>query len=183
MDVDPTWLRSLASAEGVPSSPAVSVRPVLAAQLLALHSQRVKRRSILLPQDVAGMELTSADDRQLADVIDEEDGGTKPYQVLGCIGSGGMGVVHLARQRSTGREVAIKILKPAGDPLAAERFLREARAASAFRCRSASPRPPAPLQKSALSKGTTVEEPRAVSRALARSALAATGENATRPRA
>lgn len=50
------------------------------------------------------------------------------YQIIREIGRGGMGVVHLARQRCLGRLVALKIL-PAeftSDPLRLERFHREA---------------------------------------------------------
>lgn len=112
MDVDPTWLRSLASAEGLPLSPSVSIRPALAEQLLAVHAQRVKRRSVVPRQAEPVVNPMPADGRHLADVVDEQEGGSKPYQVIGRIGSGGMGVVHLARQRSTGREVAIKAVHP-----------------------------------------------------------------------
>jgi serine/threonine protein kinase len=54
------------------------------------------------------------------------------YEVLGEIGRGGMGTVHLARDRQLDREVALKILHlpspaaPAGSDLA-PRMLREAR--------------------------------------------------------
>ena len=49
------------------------------------------------------------------------------------IGRGGMGVVYRARQLELSRAVAIKLIAPecTGDATARERFLREARAASA----------------------------------------------------
>ncbi len=54
------------------------------------------------------------------------------YELLRMLGSGGMGRVWRARQRSVGRDVALKILDPhlGADPSYAERFLREARAAA-----------------------------------------------------
>jgi Tol biopolymer transport system component/predicted Ser/Thr protein kinase len=57
-----------------------------------------------------------------------------PYQVLGRIGAGGMGVVYKARDTELGRTVAIKAL-PAdrlSDPDRKQRFIREAKAASAL---------------------------------------------------
>ena len=54
------------------------------------------------------------------------------YSVQRIIGIGGMATVYLAVQESLGREVALKVLKPAlaQDPVATERFLREARFAA-----------------------------------------------------
>lgn len=56
------------------------------------------------------------------------------YEVLSCLGVGGMGQVYRARDRRLGRDVAIKILSHArlADPDRERRFLQEARAASAL---------------------------------------------------
>ncbi|HEV3436411.1 MAG TPA: serine/threonine-protein kinase [Gemmata sp.] len=56
------------------------------------------------------------------------------YKVLRPIGQGGMGVVCLGEHRSLHRRVALKILpaKQAGNQLALERFMREARATAAL---------------------------------------------------
>jgi len=54
------------------------------------------------------------------------------YIIQRVIGRGGMATVYLAVQESLGRDVALKVLLPAlaQDPIATERFLREARFAA-----------------------------------------------------
>ena len=44
------------------------------------------------------------------------------YEVTAKLGEGGMGSVWLARDRSLGREVALKLMRPPDDPAARARF-------------------------------------------------------------
>jgi serine/threonine protein kinase len=54
-----------------------------------------------------------------------------PYELLGRLGQGGMGVVYLGRERRGGRRAAVKMIRPelAGDPAFAARIRREVEAA------------------------------------------------------
>ena len=72
---------------------------------------------------------------RLRGVIKQHDGLTAgqrlaSYEIIDCIGSGGMGAVYRARDATLGRDIAIKVLPPelACQPDRAARFEREAKA-------------------------------------------------------
>ena len=56
-------------------------------------------------------------------------GGASPYQLLGEIARGGMGVILKGRDPDLGRDLAVKVLRPdlAGRTAAEQRFVEEAR--------------------------------------------------------
>ena len=57
-----------------------------------------------------------------------------PYEIVGPVGAGGMGEVYRARDARLNRTVAIKVLPSnvTNDPVALQRFQREARAVAAL---------------------------------------------------
>ncbi|MEM6778485.1 MAG: serine/threonine-protein kinase [Planctomycetota bacterium] len=67
-----------------------------------------------------------------------EIGSLDNYDLIRCIGRGGMGIVFEALDQDLHRRVAIKMMSPAllVDPSNSERFFREARAAAAINCPS-----------------------------------------------
>jgi serine/threonine protein kinase len=133
MSASPDWLRTLASGDGKELPPTMSIRPALAGHLAAARAQWLRRRTVA-PQAAPTTPLPAGGDaRRLADVLDPVSDGDKPYALLGLIGSGGMGVVHLARQRSTGREVAVKAIHPERlQPAYLDAFRQECRTTAAL---------------------------------------------------
>src|SRR4029450_178530 len=62
----------------------------------------------------------------------EEGFSLGPYEIVGRLGSGGMGDVYRARDPRLDRDVAIKVLRSARDRAALDRFEREARAVASL---------------------------------------------------
>jgi predicted Ser/Thr protein kinase len=83
----------------------------------------------LMRQALASRTIVDGDPRANPPFSPEEIAGKFPgFEILECLGRGGMGVVYKARQKSLNRIIAIKILAPerGGETRFAERFAREA---------------------------------------------------------
>jgi serine/threonine protein kinase len=106
--------------------------PELRAQMEALLAADEKAGSFLAtPAHKAAAALLADTSGEAARFTDRKLG---PYRLIREIGAGGMGVVYEAEDTRLRRRVAIKLLPPeySRDRAAKERFLREARAASAL---------------------------------------------------
>jgi two-component system LytT family response regulator len=79
------------------------------------------------------MDLNKCDDDVMADAL-AAGSGIAHYRVVSRLGEGGMGAVYLADDTRLGRRVALKILPAnvAADPERMQRFLQEAKLASAL---------------------------------------------------
>ncbi len=88
-----------------------------------LCNRHFRGRSRICPTDGAPLELVTAFDGRIGDILDQR------YELKAQIGAGGMGTVFRAHDTLTHRDVALKLLKTeyASNSTSAQRFLQEAR--------------------------------------------------------
>lgn len=97
------------------------------AKTAAASSEVSPTRTSRLPHISLDFRLSNASDIDLT-----ADGSSADFAILRTLGEGGMGRVHLAVQRSLGREVAIKTLKGEGSSGYGGELLEEARITGAL---------------------------------------------------
>ena len=138
------WRRICAVLDRVHDAPAATRQAALAEacrdESLAVEDVRpfldAEAKSTSLPELVSAELMAEA----FADAGDEPaprlETGTRlgPYEIVECVGTGGMGEVYRAQDTRLERPVAVKVLRPhlLGRPDTRERFDREARAISSL---------------------------------------------------
>ncbi len=98
-----------------------------------LRGQALRQRFLSVEEDVTALFAVSTEEREETDEAQTEDPKrVGDFHVLEKLGEGGMGVVHLASQKSLERLVAIKMLPEflADNPVAVARFKQEIAALS-----------------------------------------------------
>jgi serine/threonine-protein kinase len=127
---DETLLEKRWTALGLARTVALPIRGTITPRMLA--ATEAQRESVGAPEPRADLAVDlpriSVDERPEGGPVAPAPAGVRrDYGILGTIGEGGMGRVHLARQRSLDRDVALKTLKPGATRAVAEALLVEAR--------------------------------------------------------